>query len=124
MREPADCDDARPGCTPGHSSCPRLITDAVPCGEIVSYPAVHRNAEDAIRRTLSYVDDVAFARRASAHFGAGLRDTACPPSTVFAAYHHYTVANEVMYVYQLNHHEGGAAIHVRRQVRWLGVLLA
>ncbi|NUR27436.1 MAG: prolyl oligopeptidase family serine peptidase, partial [Catenulispora sp.] len=71
------------------------ITDADPYGEIVSYLSVHRGAEEAVRRTLSYVDAVTFARRAvaPAHFAVGLRDTICPPSTVFAAHNHYGAAN-------------------------------
>lgn len=104
------------------------ITDAAPYGEIVSYLAVHRDAEEAVRRTLSYVDGVTFARRAvaPAHFAVGLRDTICPPSTVFAAHNHYGAANgrddrpeRTIHVYSFNHHEGGDAVHTRRQLRWL-----
>jgi cephalosporin-C deacetylase len=100
------------------------VTDASPYGEIVSYLAVNREAQDAVRRTLSYVDGVSFARRASApaHFGVGLRDMVCPPSTAFAAYNQYGCASvdRVMHVYPFNQHEGGEAVHVRRQLRWLG----
>jgi cephalosporin-C deacetylase len=97
------------------------ITDAAPYGEIVTYLSVHRDAVAAVRHTLSYVDGVAFARRASApaHFGVGLRDTVCPPSTVFAAYNRYGGADRTIEVYPFNHHEGGEAVHVRRQLRWL-----
>lgn len=104
------------------------ITDAPPYGEIVNYLSVHREAEKAVRRTLSYVDAVTFARRAHApaHFGAGLRDTVCPPSTIFAAYNQYGAANgsptptdRTMHVYPFNHHEGGDAVHVLRQLQWL-----
>ena len=104
------------------------ITDAVPYGEIVTYLSVHRDAEEAVRRTLSYVDVVNFARRATApaHFAVGLRDTLCPPSTVFAAHNHYGTANgrdrrpeRTIHVYPFNHHEGGDATHTRRQLRWL-----
>jgi len=56
----------------------------------------------------------------------GLRDTVCPPSTVFAAYNQYGAAtgrttppDRTMHVYPFNQHEGGEAIHVRRQLRWL-----
>ena len=104
------------------------ITDAAPYGEIVAYLSVHRDAEEAVRRTLSYVDAVNFARRATApaHFGTGLRDTVCPPSTVFAAYNHYGTSNgrperpeRSIQVYPFNHHEGGDAVHTRRQLLWL-----
>lgn len=104
------------------------LTDAAPYGEIVNYLSVHRDAEAAARRTLSYVDAVNFARRATApvHFGTGLRDTVCPPSTVFAAYNHYGSAiseselpERTMHVYPFNHHEHGDAVHSRRQLLWL-----
>jgi cephalosporin-C deacetylase len=104
------------------------ITDAAPYGEIVAYLAVHRDAEEAVCHTLSYVDAVNFARRAVApvHFGAGLRDSVCPPSTVFAAYNHYGLSNggptrpeRFMHVYPFNHHEGGEAVHTGRQLLWL-----
>lgn len=97
------------------------ITDAAPYGEIVTFLAVHREAEAAARRTLSYMDGVAFARRATApaHFGVGLRDTVCPPSTVYAAYNRYGAEDRAIYAYPFNHHEGGEAVHVRRQLRWL-----
>jgi cephalosporin-C deacetylase len=104
------------------------LTTASPYGEIVTYLSVHRDAEDAVRRTLSYVDAASFARRAvaPAHFGTGLRDDVCPPSTVFAAYNHYGAAHgpasrpeREMQVYPFNHHEGGDAVHTRHQLRWL-----
>ncbi len=106
------------------------ITDLAPYGEIVNYLAVNREAEDAVRHTLSYVDGVAFARRACApaHFGVGLRDSVCPPSTAFAAYNQYGAANgrseqpdREIHVYPFNGHEGGEALHVRRQLRWVSV---
>ncbi|WP_269459465.1 acetylxylan esterase [Micromonospora coxensis] len=88
-------------------------------GEIAQYLADHREAEKAVRRTLSYVDGVSFARRASApaHFGIGLCDTVCPPSTGFAAYNQYgaatgrpTPARET-HTHPFNGHEGGEASH-------------
>ncbi|WP_042405997.1 acetylxylan esterase [Streptacidiphilus carbonis] len=109
------------------------ITDADPFGEVVRYLAVHRGGEQQVRRTLSYVDAVNFARRATAplHLGVGLRDTVCPPSTVFAAYNHYGTAgattaavDRTVEVYPFNHHEGGEAVHTRTQLRWLEALLS
>jgi cephalosporin-C deacetylase len=97
------------------------ITDAAPYGDIVTFLSVHRGQEAAVRRTLSYVDGVNFARRATApsHWGVGLRDTVCPPSTVFAAYNHYAHDDRAIEVYPFNHHEGGEALHTRRQLGWL-----
>ena len=108
------------------------ITDQAPYGEVVTFLSVHREAEAAVRRTLAYVDGVTFARRATApaHFGVGLRDTVCPPRTAFAARNVYgnlrgadRPATE-LHVYPFNHHEGGEALHVQRQLRWLRALLA
>jgi cephalosporin-C deacetylase len=97
------------------------LTGTDPYGEIATYLSVHRDAEKAVWHTLTYVDAVNFARRATApaHFGIGLRDTVCPPSTGFAAYHHYAAAEKTMRTYPYNGHEHGDAHHVRDQLRWL-----
>lgn len=105
------------------------ITDADPYAELVRYLSVHRDAEERVLRTLSYLDGVHFARRASAAtiFSTGLRDTICPPSTAFASFNHYgalaaadgrSVDKEIA-VYPYNHHEGGDAVHTARQLDWL-----
>ncbi|TCB98489.1 acetylxylan esterase [Micromonospora zingiberis] len=107
------------------------ITDVGVYGEIVNYLAVNREAEAAVRHTLSYVDAVHFARRANApvHLGIGLRDMVCPPSTGFAAFNQYGVASggpipaRTVHVYPFNGHEHGDAVHVRRQLGWLAGLL-
>ncbi len=102
------------------------LTDASPYGEISAYLSVHRGTEEAAYRTLSYVEGISFARRATApaHFGVGLRDTVCPPSGAYAAFHHYgeqTGADprKEIHAYPYNGHEGGDAVHVRRQLDWL-----
>lgn len=106
------------------------LTDAGPYGEIAAYLAVHRGAEDAACRTLSYVEGVSFARRAQApaHFGVGLRDTVCPPSGVYAAFNRYaeltgTAPRKEIHAYPFNAHEGGEAVQVRRQLDWLREVL-
>jgi len=108
------------------------LTDQAPYGEIVTFLSVYRDAEAAVRRTLSYVDGVSFARRATApaHFGVGLRDTVCPPRTAFAARNAYgsrlgdARPPTELHAYPFNHHEGGEALQVQRQLRWLKALLA
>jgi cephalosporin-C deacetylase len=102
------------------------LTDASPYGEIAQYLAVHRESPERVWRTLSYVDGVHLARRAVApgHFGTGLRDTVCPPSTVFAAYNAYGGVDRTMHTYPFNGHEGGDAVHVRRQLDWLSSKLS
>jgi cephalosporin-C deacetylase len=106
------------------------LTDAPPYGEIIAYLSVHRGAEAAAHRTLSYVEGVSFARRAHApaHFGVGLRDTVCPPSGAYAAFNRYGElggANPLKEIraYPYNGHEGGDAVHVRRQLDWLAGVL-
>lgn len=108
------------------------LTDADPWAEVVRYLATHRDQEAQVLTTLAHVDGVNFARRATAPalFAVGLRDTVCPPSTVFAAYNHYgsrgpdaapgrTGPDRQIEVYPYNHHEGGDAVHVRRSLDWL-----
>ncbi|MEV6881092.1 acetylxylan esterase [Streptomyces sp. NPDC051135] len=102
------------------------LTDAGPYGEIAAYLSVHRGAESAAYRTLSYLEGVSFARRACApaHFGVGLRDTVCPPSGAYAAFNRYgersgTEPRKEMHAYPFNGHEHGDAVHVRRQLAWL-----
>ena len=103
------------------------LTDASPYGEIGAYLSVHRGAEEAAYRTLSYMEGVSFARRAfaPAHFGVGLRDTVCPPSGAYAAFNRYgeltgTESRKEIHAYPYNGHEGGEAVQVRRQLDWLG----
>jgi len=107
------------------------VTDENPYNEIVQYLKNHRDHEAAVFRTLAYHDGVSFVRRATAPalFSVALRDTTCPPSTVFAAYNHYGAladerpATEIA-VYPYNLHEGGQAFQVRRQLAWLNALHA
>ncbi|MCO4695189.1 acetylxylan esterase [Streptomyces sp. RO-S4] len=101
------------------------LTDLPPYGEISAYLAVHRGAEEAAHRTLGHVEGISFARRAHApaHFGVGLRDTVCPPSGTYAAFNRYAELSggrpsKVLHAYPYNGHEGGDAVHVRRQLGW------
>lgn len=108
------------------------LTDAGPYGEIARYLSVHRGAEEAAYRTLSYVEGVSFARRAQApvHFGTGLRDIVCPPSGAYAAFNRYgelssgAPARKEIHTYPFNGHEGGEGEQVRRQLHWLAAQLA
>ena len=107
------------------------ITDADPYHEVVTYLAVHRDHKAAAMRTLSYLDGVHLARRATAPtlFSVALRDPICPPSTVFAAYNHYGALaaerpDRAIEVYEFNEHEGGGGFQVDAQLRWLAGVLA
>ncbi|KOG21084.1 acetylxylan esterase [Streptomyces viridochromogenes] len=106
------------------------LTDASPYGEITAYLSVHRDAERAAYATLAYMEGISFARRAHApaHFGVGLRDTVCPPSGAYGAFNHYAELSGAdprreIRPYPFNGHEGGDAVHVRRQLDWLGGVL-
>lgn len=92
------------------------MTEQAPWGEVLTYLSVNRGAEEAVLRTLSYVDPALLARRADAPvlMATGLRDSICPPSTTFAALHHYGTLAPVrpardIEVYPHNHHENGDA---------------
>jgi cephalosporin-C deacetylase len=84
------------------------VTDNDPYHELTAYLAVHRSRADAVIETLSYVDGLNFATRASspALFSVGLMDDICPPSTVFAAFNHYAGPKEIR-VWRFNGHEAG-----------------
>ncbi|MEU4353284.1 acetylxylan esterase [Streptomyces virginiae] len=59
--------------------------------------------------TLDHFDGVRFARRATAPalFSVGLMDPVCPPSTVYAAFHHYAGEDRSMTVWPFGDHGGG-----------------
>ena len=100
------------------------ITNDNPYAELVRYCTVHRDKIDTVFNTLAYFDGVNFAARAKARalFSTGLMDTICPPSTVFAAYNHYTGPKEIK-VWRYNNHEGGGAHQIVEQVRFLQATL-
>ncbi|CAG7646200.1 acetylxylan esterase [Actinacidiphila bryophytorum] len=96
------------------------IVDKAPYDEIVHYGATHRDQAGTIARTLSYVDGVHFAARATAPalFSVALMDPTCPPSTVYAAYNAWAGSKQVR-EYRFNGHEGGGAFHTSEQLSWL-----
>ncbi len=100
------------------------ITNDNPYAELVRYCTVHRDKIDTVFNTLAYFDGVNFATRAKAQalFSAGLMDTICPPSTVFAAYNHYAGPKEIK-VWRYNNHEGGGAHQIVEQVKFLHEVL-
>ncbi len=97
------------------------MTGAEPYGELVRYFSIHRGSEERTFRTLSYFDGTAMATRASAPglFSVALMDPICPPSTVFAAYNRYAVADKHIEVYPYNEHEGGQGFQWRAQAAFL-----
>ncbi|MFD9124295.1 acetylxylan esterase [Kitasatospora sp. NPDC059571] len=105
---------------------PRAVvaTDAYPFREIADYLAVHRRSEQAVHRTLAYVDGVNFARRARvpARFSVALMDAVVPPSTVYGAYHAYAGPKELD-VWRHNGHEAGGPDDDEAALRFLDGLL-
>ena len=97
------------------------ITSTDPYGEVRRYLAVHRDSADRVFRTLSYIDGVSFAARASAPalFSVAMMDPVCPPSTVYAAFNAYAGTDKEIARFDFNEHEGGGAAHDEAQVRWL-----
>ncbi|GAA4895941.1 cephalosporin-C deacetylase [Stackebrandtia albiflava] len=93
------------------------IASTGPYPEIVRLLAARRDLEEPVMRTLSYFDGMHFAARArtAALYSVALRDTTCPPSTVFAGYHHWAGDKEID-VWPWNEHEGGQGHQVERQL--------
>ena len=87
----------------------------------MTYCKTHRDLVDQAFATLSYVDGVNLAPRATAPvlFSAALRDEICPPSTVFAAFNHWGGDDKDIRVWPYNGHEGGGAFQRAEQLRWL-----
>ncbi|MEV6353942.1 acetylxylan esterase [Streptomyces hydrogenans] len=92
------------------------ITDSGPYAEIARFLSGHRYGVERAMETLSYLDGVNFAARATcpAWFSVGLMDRICPSSTVFAAYHRYAGPAELE-VFPYNGHEGGAEYDLPRK---------
>lgn len=99
------------------------------------YLRAQRDMADTAFQTLSYIDGVNFAKRATAPalFSTGLEDPSCPPSTAFAAFNHYGdrvseergpgMVNKEIVVYPFNEHEGGGEHHWPKQVDFVRGLL-
>jgi len=102
------------------------IVDTLPYAEIARYLKVHRDHVEPVFRTLSYFDGAVLGRRATAPalFSVALMDQTCPPSTVFAGYHHYGAADKDIVVYPYNDHESGEAFHDLAKLRWLAPRLS
>ncbi|MFI6921180.1 acetylxylan esterase [Nonomuraea spiralis] len=96
-----------------------------PYAEITRFCAANRGVIDRVFDTLSYVDGVNHAARATAPalFSVGLMDQTCPPSTVYAAFNAYAGPAEIV-VHPFNGHEGGASTRLRGQLAWAEKVIA
>ena len=96
------------------------ITDSEPYQEIVRFCRIHRDKVDQVFNTLSYFDGVNFAVRSksTALFSVALMDLVCPPSTVFAAYNHFSGPKQVN-IWSYNDHEGGEAFQSIEKINFI-----
>jgi cephalosporin-C deacetylase len=99
------------------------MTDCRPYVELIDYLSVHRGEVDRVFSTLSYLDVVNHAKRATAPalFSVGLVDDITPASTVFAAFNHYAGPKQIE-VYQFNGHDGGGTQHFLAKLAFLATL--
>lgn len=96
------------------------LVNTAPYNEISKFCQTHRDEVATVFETLSYFDGLNFAARATAPalFSVGLMDDICPPSTVYAAYHHYAGRKQIK-VYEYNNHEGGGTYQAIEQLHFL-----
>ena len=99
------------------------VTDSRPYVELIEYLSVHRGEVDQVFRTLSYLDVVNHAKRATAPalFSVGLVDDITPASTVFAAFNHYAGPKQIE-VYPFNGHDGGGTQQFLAKLAFLAAL--
>jgi cephalosporin-C deacetylase len=101
------------------------VTESRPFVELIEYLSVHRGEVDQAFSTLSYIDVVNHAKRATAPalFSVGLVDDITPASTVFAAFNHYAGPKQIE-VYPFNGHEGGGTQQFLAKLAFLATLPA
>lgn len=100
------------------------MADDGPYLEIVRYLKIHRHDEDAVWRTLRYVDVLNLADRVTCPtlVTVGLRDPICPPSTVYAAYNALAAPEKRLDVYPYDDHSvglGSSDVQLRWAARYL-----
>jgi cephalosporin-C deacetylase len=102
------------------------ITDGYPYREIADYLQFRRDLVEPVFKTLAYFDGVNFAARADVPtlFSAAMMDPVCPPSTVFAAFHHWKGARKEIATWEFNAHEGGGPDQVLRHIAFIGDIVA
>lgn len=91
------------------------ITDRRPYAEVREYLALYRDRVEQVFAVLDHVDGMNLAARGRcpALFSTALMDLTCPPSTVFAAHHHWAGPKQIA-VYEFNDHEGGGPAQAAR----------
>lgn len=96
------------------------ITEGRPYSELLAFLRTQRDSAEQALCTIDYVDGTTLAAYATApaRFSVALMDQTCPPSGVYAAFHHYA-GPKTLDVYPYNDHEGGAADAEIASVQWL-----
>jgi len=96
------------------------VTDSHLYRELAEYCRVNPDRAEQAFATLAYVDVVNHGKYAAAPalFSVGLADLVTPPSTVFAAFHHYAGRKDIA-VYPYNGHEGGGTRHFLAELSFL-----
>ena len=96
------------------------ITDSDPYQEIVRFCKIHRDRVEQVFDTLSYFDGMNFSARSNslALFSVALMDLTCPPSTVFAAYNHFSGPKQIK-IWSYNDHEGGETFQAIEKIKFL-----
>jgi cephalosporin-C deacetylase len=87
--------------------------------EVLDYLREHPDREEMVMRTLSYFDVMNLAPlvRAPTLISTGLIDALCPPSTVFATYHHIGTNDKELAIYPGTGHED-TSFHIERKMKW------
>lgn len=99
------------------------VAPDAPYTELVAYLAVHPELEEQARHTLRHVDNALLATRIRAPtlVSVGLRDTICPPSTVYAAYNAIAAPKEIA-VLAFSGHTTNTAHHERQLAAFAAAL--
>jgi len=95
------------------------VAAAGPYVDVLNYIKMHPDQETDVMKTLSYFDCMNLAPEVKVPvlMSVGLLDTICPPSTVFATYHHLTAGDKDLAVYPGMGHEE-LNIHTEKRMSW------
>jgi cephalosporin-C deacetylase len=95
------------------------VTNQNPYQEIALYCNRYPDRQEAVFRTLSYVDNLCLAERIRCPvlMTVGLQDMICPPSTIFAVYNRIPSSIKEIQVYPFGAHEGFPT-HQVRKLEW------
>jgi len=95
------------------------VAESGPYLEILNYLKTHPDEEEKIIETLSYFDAMNMSPeiKVPVLMSVGLIDVICPPSTVFAAFHHLGSKEKELAIYPGMAHED-PNIHIERKMKF------